>query len=314
MAGKKITELTQANAVADTDLFIVETNEGTKAVPYSLMKPSSGSEIVDCAASHNNIYRGKDLTNVYTIDEICERISNGTFEDLYIGDYFDVTISTTYTQNEIVRCVLAGFDIYMNTGDTVFVQHHAVVVPKNCFIKNCSMGLSDSPNSSKNGFIGSKAWTTILPIYQNALQLVLNNHILMHRTYQTSSIIDDEDGSSKKFPTKAEWVDTYLSLLSEIQVNGYIVRSCIIEGNYYKDYNIYSDNIHLPLFALNPMMRICYKNSTIDGNGDNTGTGYFGYWLKNCYCGDFSVIDKMGVSSGNSPSNMYGVRPVFCIG
>lgn len=38
MAGKKITELTQANAVADTDLFIVETANGTQSVPYSSIK------------------------------------------------------------------------------------------------------------------------------------------------------------------------------------------------------------------------------------------------------------------------------------
>lgn len=38
MAGKKITELTQANAVADSDLFIVETANGTQSVPYSSFK------------------------------------------------------------------------------------------------------------------------------------------------------------------------------------------------------------------------------------------------------------------------------------
>ena len=38
------------------------------------------------------IYRGKDLTNVYSIDEMCRRISKGTFTDLFIGDYFDIEI------------------------------------------------------------------------------------------------------------------------------------------------------------------------------------------------------------------------------
>lgn len=36
------------------------------------------------AAAHNSIYRGKNLTNVYTVDEICQRISAGTFKDLYV--------------------------------------------------------------------------------------------------------------------------------------------------------------------------------------------------------------------------------------
>ena len=87
--------------------------------------------LVDCASSHNGIFRGKDLTNIYSIDEICERISDGTFCDLYIGDYFDITINTSYTANEIVSCVLAGFDMYLNACDRKFEDHHAVIVPKN---------------------------------------------------------------------------------------------------------------------------------------------------------------------------------------
>lgn len=46
------------------------------------------------ALNHNGIFRGKDLTNVYTVDEMYERIHNGTFEDLYLGDYFTKSITT----------------------------------------------------------------------------------------------------------------------------------------------------------------------------------------------------------------------------
>lgn len=58
MAGKKITELTQANAVADTDLFIVETNDGTKAVPYSGFK-SKGSNVSFNGSGVNSIAVGE---------------------------------------------------------------------------------------------------------------------------------------------------------------------------------------------------------------------------------------------------------------
>ena len=82
----------------------------------------------DSAAAHNSIYRGKNLTDVYTVDEICQRISTGTFEDLYIGDYFDISITTSLGGTETVRCVLAGFDIMWNNGDTAFTKHHAVIL------------------------------------------------------------------------------------------------------------------------------------------------------------------------------------------
>ena len=46
------------------------------------------------ALNHNGIFRGKDLTNVYTVEEMYARIHNGTFEDLYLGDYFTKSITT----------------------------------------------------------------------------------------------------------------------------------------------------------------------------------------------------------------------------
>lgn len=54
MAGKKISELTQTNAIADNDLFIVETNEGTKTVPYSGFK-SEGSDVSFNGTGANSI-------------------------------------------------------------------------------------------------------------------------------------------------------------------------------------------------------------------------------------------------------------------
>lgn len=44
--------------------------------------------------NHNGIYRGKDLTNVYTIEQMYAKIHDGSFEDLYLGDYFTVNITT----------------------------------------------------------------------------------------------------------------------------------------------------------------------------------------------------------------------------
>ncbi|MBQ1538497.1 MAG: hypothetical protein IIZ73_09310 [Ruminococcus sp.] len=44
--------------------------------------------------NHNGIFRGKDLTNVYTIDEMYDMIHAGTFDDLFLGDYFTKSITT----------------------------------------------------------------------------------------------------------------------------------------------------------------------------------------------------------------------------
>lgn len=44
--------------------------------------------------NHNGIFRGKDLTNVYTIDQMYSMIHSGNFDDLYLGDYFTEQITT----------------------------------------------------------------------------------------------------------------------------------------------------------------------------------------------------------------------------
>lgn len=44
--------------------------------------------------NHNEVYRGKNLTNIYTVEQIYERVHDGSFADLYLGDYFTVSITT----------------------------------------------------------------------------------------------------------------------------------------------------------------------------------------------------------------------------
>lgn len=51
------------------------------------------------------------------------------------------------------------------------------------------------------------------PIYKNALQTVLNNHILLHKEYLTVNP-SDNNGISVAI------TDVYLSLMSEVQVCG----------------------------------------------------------------------------------------------
>lgn len=317
MAGKKITELVQTNTVDDSDLFIVETANGTCSVPYSLIKTlfqnmlevNAGETpfpFVDCAASHNGIFRGKDLTNIYTIDEICERISNGTFEDLYIGDYFDVIISTEYTANEVVRCVLAGFDYYWNNGNIAFTNHHAVIVPKNCFNKIAQM---NSTNTTVGGFVNSYMWKTVLPIYTKALQSALNNHILSHKTILTKSIDENINSNAgagiKGASNDCGSYDTLLSLLSEIQIHGSNIRSSSF-------YDIGHDDLQLPLFALDPTTKICGKNTTTDGNGDDNKQWY---WLKNVVSvNTFAYVCYRSNYPFDNASFTGGVRPIFCIG
>lgn len=68
--------------------------------------------------NHNGIFRGRNLSNVYTWDEIYERVHNGTFEDLYLGDYKSVTITTDIMTRFTGETFESGVEYYEMGGGT----------------------------------------------------------------------------------------------------------------------------------------------------------------------------------------------------
>lgn len=256
--------------------------------------------IVDNAGSHNSIYRGKDLTNVYTVDEICERISDGTFRDLYIGDYFDKSITTSLGGTETVRLVLAGFDVLIGNGS---LKHHAVVIPKNAFNKRASM---NDVNTASGGYANSKLHTETLMIYTEALQSVLNNRIIAHEEILSkeisradtdiSNVGEGHIGRSSSNVSKL----CELMLMSEIQVYG-----CTVCSSSFRD--IGTANIQFPLFRLAPELKVVNL-----GNNEKVRTGY---WLSAvAHEGAFACCDDNGFSTFHNAGGSNGVRPYFCIG
>lgn len=70
--------------------------------------------------NHNGIYRGKNLTDVYTIEQIYERVHDGSFEDLYLGDYFTVHLTTDLYTRFTGAAFVAGTTYYeMDSGTDV---------------------------------------------------------------------------------------------------------------------------------------------------------------------------------------------------
>ena len=254
----------------------------------------------DSAAAHNSIYRGKNLTNVYTVDEICQRISAGTFKDLYVGDYFDISITTDLGGAETVRCILAGFDVFWNNGDTAFTKHHAVIVPKDCFKTKSVM---NDTNVTTGGYVGSKMYKTVLPVYAAALQTALNNHILSHRELLTTAVSTTGNSNAGAgitgYASNWEWKDCLVKLMSEIQVYG----STVLSSSFY---DTGCDNIQFPLFRLAPNLKVA-------GLGHN-GSRWW-YWLSAVVsAAAFANCNNNGNSNLTYAAGDGGVRPYFCIG
>src|SRR5699024_7284271 len=71
------------------------------------------------AGGHNSIFRGKNLGTSFT-SEMSSAIQNGTFDDLFVGDYMTIN-GTVYR--------VAGFNLIKNCGDTNFTENNMCLVP-----------------------------------------------------------------------------------------------------------------------------------------------------------------------------------------
>lgn len=252
------------------------------------------------AGAHNAIYRGKNLGAQYTVDQICAMISNGTFSDIFIGDYFDVSINTALGGTETVRCVIADLDTFMQNGDTGVTKHHAVIVPKDCFKTVAKM--NDS-NVTTGGFVGSKMFTDVLPVYSAALQSALNNHIITHRSLLTNAVSTTGNSNAGAgftgYASNWAWTDVTLSLMSEIQLYG----STVFSSSFY---DTGERNTQFNLFRHNPAMKIAGKG--------HSGSRYW-YWLSAVASASaFAFCGNDGVSGNYSASAEGCVRPYFLIG
>lgn len=234
------------------------------------------------AKMHRNIYRGKPLGGSVT-EEQYGAISSGTFDDLYIGDYW--TIGS-------VNWRIADFDYWYNKGDTACTKHHAVIVPDT----NLVSAQMNKDNVTTGGYLGSDIYTgengnvglsTAKTTINNAFG---SNHILSHRQYFTNAVTDGR-------PSGGTWTDSTVDLMNEINVYGTIVFTAVLGGTTVP--NLYTiDNSQLALFRLDPT-RICNRAA---------------WWLRDVVsAASFAYVDSLGNACYYYASTSDGVRPAFAI-
>lgn len=228
------------------------------------------------AGAHNCIYRGKYLGDSVT-DEQYAKIADGTFDGLYIGDYW--TIGG-------VNWRIAAFDYFLHAGDTECTKHHAVMVPeKNLY--NAQMNTSDT---TAGGYVGSAMYTTNLAQAKTTIKAAFSGHILTHREWLVNAVANGRGSNSA-------WFDCDIELMTEQMVYGNGVFSPVSDGSTVPaNYRI--AKAQLPLFAFDPTM----VNTRQD------------YWLRDVITAAFfALVTNYGFANYVYASNSCGVRPAFCI-
>ena len=231
------------------------------------------------AGGHNSIFRGKNLGTSFT-PAMSTAIQNGTFDDLYIGDYW-VIGGVTWR--------IAAFDYYYLCGDTSFTSHHVVIVPDTCLYTH---NMNDA-GITTGAYMGSKMYTEGLDQAKTQIQSAFgSSHVLTHRLLLMNA-------TSNGYASAGTWVDSTVDLMCENMVYGSLIFSPVLNGTNIP-YNYRIEKGQLPLFALAPQY-IHNRSSS--------------YWLRDVISsGYFATVYFNGLAGTGNPSDDMGVRPAFCIG
>ena len=291
---KKVTELTAFTTPTDSCLIPIHDGTGLKKITFANFRAKAveGTEakiaplLFNNAGAHNAIYRGKSLGSTVTTAQYAA-IKAGTFDDLYIGDYW--TIGG-------VNYRIAAFDYYLNSGDTNCTTHHVVIVPDTCLynaqMHNTSSGgwESGAANTTAGGYVGSDMYKSNLEQAKTTIKSAFSGHVLKHRIYLTNAVANGRASGGA-------WCDSEVDLMCEQMVYGSGIFSPVSDGsNVPANYRV--EKSQLPLFQHEPS-RI--------GNRNN-------WWLRDVITASFFAdVTSNGNAYYYNASNSNGVRPAFCI-
>ena len=291
---KKVTELTAFTTPTDSCLIPIHDGTGLKKITFANFRAKAveGTEakiaplLFSNAGAHNAIYRGKSLGSTVTTAQYAA-IKAGTFDDLYIGDYWTIG-SVNYR--------IAAFDYYLNSGDTNCTTHHVVIVPDTCLynaqMHNTSSGgwESGAANTTAGGYVGSNMYKSNLEQAKTTIKSAFSGHVLKHRIYLTNAVANGRASGGA-------WCDSEVDLMCEQMVYGSGIFSPVSDGsNVPTNYRV--EKSQLPLFQHEPS-RICNRAT---------------WWLRDVITASyFASVNHDGSADYYAASRSLGVRPAFCI-
>lgn len=226
------------------------------------------------AGAHNAIYRGKNLGTSVTAAQYAA-IADGTFKDLFIGDYWVI---------DGVRWYIAHIDYYKNVRAKKI--HHLLIVPGGT-IGSAQM---NSTATTINGYWGSEMRSTnILPALEK-IKGIFGNYIMPH------DIIMPAKSDSNGQVTKEEWVTVSIGAL----MNAYMVFG--FNPQYIRNNDPVKSTIcesgQLALFRYS--IEQLWIGAAWWLRDISSGTNFVNVHVTNCVSTDLANIHS-------------GIRPYFCL-
>ena len=285
---KKFTDLSVITEAPDNAVLLIHDGNGVKQISAANLKKDvkglidTAQAMINAiattgAGAHNAIYRGKSLGSAVT-EAQWAAIKAGTFEDMYIGDYWTIG-------GVVYR--IAAFDYYYRAGDTDMTTHHVTLVPD----ANMYTHVMNDTNITTGAYVGSKMYTEGLTQAKTTINSAFGEaHVLNHRQYLQNATTDG-------YASGGSWYDSTVELMTEQNVYGGKIFSNIQNGTALA--NSYTvDKSQYPLFAFRPDM---ISNRQW-------------YWLRDVVSASyFARVGGTGYANYNNASDAGGVRPAFSI-
>lgn len=283
-----LTNLNERLTLLGTDELIIQgVGETTQKVRASVLAQQLISILCgDSAGSHNAIYRGKNLGDTLTAAQSAA-IRAGTFDDLYIGDYWAING---------INWRIAHFDYWYRCGDQDCTTHHAVIVPDTHLytaqMHNTESGAYEAgseANTTAGGYVGSDMRTTNLAQAKEMFTAAFGaDHILTHREHLTNAATNGR-------PSGGTWYDSDVELMNENMVYGSHIFAPASDGsNVPNNYTI----------SRGQLMLFQYQPNFIHAN-----QAYW-YWLRDVVSAAcFACVNHYGHADYGNASYVVGVRP-----
>ena len=203
----------------DDSVLITGATSGLRRMPVSKFQDNVTAKAADLRAimelcppaiSHRMIYRGKNLGTSFTTEQ-SQAVQNGTFTDMYVGDYWVINGKTRR---------IGDIDYFIHCGDNVDLGHHLLMVDDGVDLlgDGSTTHFMNDTDTTAGGFKGSKMWNTTIPnqILPD-ITTAFGNHLLTHREYISNAVTDG-------VPTGSEWVDTIYNIFNEAMYYGTVVN------------------------------------------------------------------------------------------
>jgi hypothetical protein len=287
MAQKKISELSEMlSEIDNNDVFVVNREGKTKRIKASNLAQGVLELFAEDApaALHNAVKRGKYLGNKLTVEQAAE-IANGTFHDLWLGDYWTIN-GTNYR--------IGGINYWLNTGDTACTLNHLLITPDEPLYE----AAMNSGGTVEGAYVGSDMYKTNLEKAKKMINAAFGEaHILNHREWLADTVNNNLISvNSIVYELNGAWYDSTVDLMNEIMVYGSNIYHNILSGVNLPEQHTEGRG-QIPLFGISP------ENIKSES-----------YWLRDVVGYNYMTrVSKNGHANYQVVTQEMGVRPVFGI-